>query len=116
MECEEITGKIISIFYKVYNMLGDGFLERVYVGAMKVEFDKIGLSCVREMLIKVNYEGVFVEERFCDLLVGEKVLVEVKAIAELRDKNERQLRNYLKATRVEVGLLMNFGDEAKFRW
>jgi len=82
---------------------------------MKVEFDKIGLRCVREMPIKVNYEGVVVGEYLADLLVEEKVLVEVKAISELRDKDERQLKNYLKGTRVEVGLLMNFGDEPKFR-
>ena len=115
MECEEITKEIIRIFYKVYNTLGDGFLERVYVGAMKVELDRVGLRCVRELSVKVNYEGVVVGEYFCDLLVEEKVLVEVKAISCLSDKDERQLRNYLKGTRVEVGLLMNFGDEAKFR-
>ena len=115
MECEEITREIIRVFYKVYNALGDGFLERVYVGAMKVELDRVGLRCVRELAIKVNYEGVVVGEYFCDLLVEEKVLVEVKAISELRDKDERQLRNYLKGTQIEVGLLMNFGNEAKFR-
>ena len=115
MECEDITEKIIGIFYKVYNALGDGFLEKVYVGAIKIEFDKIGLRCVREMPIKVNYEGVVVGEYLADFLVEEKVLVEIKAIPELRDKDERQLKNYLKGTRVEVGLLMNFGDEAKFR-
>jgi len=60
MECEEITKEIIRIFYKVYNALGDGFLERVYVGAMKVELDRVGLRCVRELPIKVNYEGVVV--------------------------------------------------------
>jgi len=115
MECGEITREIIRIFYKVYNALGDGFLEKVYVGAMKVEFDKVGLKCVRELPIKVNYEGVVVGEYFCDLLVEEKVLIEVKAVPELRDKDERQLRNYLKGTLVEVGLLVNFGDEPKFR-
>jgi len=115
MEYEEITREIIRIFFKVYNILGDGFLERVYVGAMKVELDRAGLRCVRELPIKVNYEGVIVGEYFCDLLVEEKVLVEVKAVSCLSDKDERQLRNYLKATRVEVGLLMNFGDEAKFK-
>lgn len=115
MECEEITEKIIGVFFKVYNALGDGFLEKIYVGAMKVEFDKIGLKCVREMPIRVNYEGVVVGEYLADFLVEEKVLVEVKAIPELRDKDERQLKNYLKGSRVEVGLLMNFGDEAKFR-
>ena len=115
MECEEITEKVIGVFYKVYNALGDGFLERVYVGAMKVEFDKIGLRCVREMPIKVNYEGVVVGEYLADFLVEEKVLVEVKAVPDLRSKDERQLKNYLKGTRVEVGLLMNFGDEAKFK-
>ena len=90
-------------------------MERVYVGAMKVEFDRIGLRCVREMPIKVNYDGVVVGEYLADFLVEEKVLVEVKAIGSLREKDERQLRNYLKGTRVEVGLLMNFGDEPKFR-
>ena len=115
MECEEITGKIIKVFYKVYNALGDGFLEKVYVGAMKVEFDRIGLKCVREMPIKVNYEGVVVGEYLADFLVEEKVLVEIKVIPELRDKDERQLKNYLKGTLVEVGLLMNFGDEPKFK-
>ena len=115
IEYEEITEKIIKVFYKVYNVLGDGFLEKVYIGAMKVEFDRIGLRCVREMPIKVNYEGVVVGEYLADFLVEEKVLVEIKAIPELRDKDERQLKNYLKGTLVEGGLLMNFGDEPKFR-
>jgi len=115
MECEEITEKIIGVFYKVYNELGDGFLEKVYTGAMKVEFDKIGLRCVREMPIKVNYDGVVVGEYSADFLVEEKVLVEVKALSNLREKDERQLKNYLKGTAVEVGLLMNFGDKAEFK-
>ena len=115
LEHGEVTGEIIGAAFEVHGVLGYGFLEKVYVGAMKVEFDKVGLSCVREMPIRVNYEGVVVGEYSADFLVEEKVLVEVKAIDSLREKDERQLKNYLKGTRIEVGLLVNFGDEPKFR-
>jgi GxxExxY protein len=115
MKYEEITDKIIEVFYKVYNKIGYGFLERVYAGAMKVEFDRIGLTCVREMPIKVNYEGVVVGEYLADFLIEDKVLVEVKAIREITGRDEMQLLNYLRATDAEVGLLLNFGERPEVK-
>ena len=114
MECEDITEKVIKGFYNVFDELGCGFLENVYVGALKVELDKLGLKSVKELPIKVRYNGVVVGEYRIDLLVEERVLVEVKAIRELTGRDEAQLLNYLRGTNMRVGLLVNFGEKMEF--
>ena len=112
---KEITSKIISAFYAVYNTLGYGFLEKVYENALVIELEKRGLTIEQQLPIQVYYEGKVVGEYFADLLVNDKVIVELKAVKEIIDAHEAQLVNYLKATNIEVGLLLNFGTEAKFK-
>ena len=111
----ETTQLIIKAFYKVYNTLGYGFLEKVYRNAMAIELRKLGLEAVSEACIEVYYEGELVGEYYADLLVAGTVLVELKAAQELAKEHEAQLLNYLKATPYEVGLLLNFGPKAEFK-
>ena len=108
---KELTERIIKIFYRVYNRLGYGFLEKVYENAMMVEFKKEGIAAVCQSAIKVFCEGEVIGEYYADILVDNKVIVEIKAAKQLVEENEAQLLNYLKATNIEVGLLLNFGTE-----
>ena len=112
---EEITKKIIAAFYKVYNVLGYGFLEKVYENAMIVELRKSGLNAVYQQNIKVFYESEEVGDYFADLLIEDKIIVERKAAKAICEEHEAQLTNYLKATPVEVGLLFNFGYKPEFK-
>ena len=112
---EEITSQIIKAFYKVNNVLGYGFLEKVYENAMLFELIKMGLKVERQKNILVHYEKVEVGNYFADLLVNDVVIIELKAAESLCEEHEAQLINYLKATNIEVGLLLNFGKKAEFR-
>ena len=112
---QELTEKIIGVFYKVYNNLGYGFLEKVYENAMMLDFNKEQIPAVSQYPIKVLYEGEIVGEYFADILVDNKVIVEIKAVKNLASENEAQLLNYLKATDKEVGLLLNFGPEPEIK-
>ncbi len=94
---KELTEKIIKIFYRVYNNLGYGFLEKVYENAMMIEFKKEGIFAVAQFAIKVFYEGEVIGEYYADILVDNKVIVEIKAAKHLVEENEAQLLNYLKA-------------------
>ena len=109
MKYEEITEKIIQAFYKVYNTLGYGFLERVYLNALFIELVSMGFKVEKEKKILVYYFGQIVGDYNADLIVEEVVAVELKAIEALTENNEHQLINYLKGTNIEVGLLLNFG-------
>jgi GxxExxY protein len=111
----DVTDKIIKAFYKVNNTLGYGFLEKVYENAMAIELRKIGCQVWKQKNIKVYYEGEEVGDYYADLLVDNKVIVELKAAESLCEDHETQLINYLKATQIEVGLLLNFGKKAEFR-
>ena len=111
----ELTGKIIKAFYTVYNTLGYGFLEKVYENAMFVELQEMNLDVVKQAPIKVFYKGQEVGEYFADLIVENSVIIELKSAENLSKANESQLLNYLKATEIEVGLLMNFGTTAEYR-
>ena len=111
----ELTEKIIKVFYKVYNNLGYGFLEKVYENAMMLEFKKENIPAVSQYAIKVFYEDEIVGEYFADILVDGKVIVEIKAAKNLTLENEAQLLNYLKATDKEVGLLLNFGPKPEIK-
>ena len=110
----ELTNKIIGAFYKVYNTLGHGFLEKVYENSLKIELRRLGLKVEQQKNIKVNYEGYEVGEYFADLIVNDDVIIELKAAQSICEEHEAQLLNYLRATDKEVGLLFNFGKEAKF--
>jgi GxxExxY protein len=115
MKHEEITEKIIQAFYKVYNTLGYGFLEKVYLNAMFIELTSMGLKTEKEKKILVYYFGHIVGDYNADLIVEQVVGVELKAITILVDDNEHQLINYLKATNIEVGLLLNFGKKPQIK-
>lgn len=109
MKHELLTEKIIQAFYKVYNTLGYGFLEKVYQNAMFIELINMGFRAEKEKRILVYYFGDIVGDYNADLIVEQVVAVELKAIEVLVEENEHQLINYLKATNIEVGLLLNFG-------
>jgi GxxExxY protein len=114
MQHEEITRAILKAFYKVYNTLGYGFLEKVYENALAHELTRAGLAVQQQMPIRVYYDGLSVGDYFADLVVEGKIIVELKAAEALRPEHEAQLLNYLKATEIEVGLLLNFGPEPTF--
>jgi GxxExxY protein len=111
----DITGKIIKAFYKVYNTLGYGFLEKVYENALILELEEIGLKALKQHSIKVYYNGKEVGEYFADIIVENSVIIELKAVDKLAEIHEAQLLNYLKATNIEVGLLLNFGTKAEYK-
>jgi GxxExxY protein len=111
----DLTSIIIKAFYNVYNTLGYGFLEKVYENSMMIELKKQGLECKRQHPIEVFYENENVGDYFADILVENKVIVELKASKKIIPKYEAQLVNYLRATNIEVGLLLNFGKKAKLK-
>ena len=105
----DITQMIIGAFYKVYNTLGYGFLEKVYVNSLLIELRKLGLICESQYQIIVFYDNQEVGFYVADIIVNGIVIIEAKASETLCEANEFQLINYLKATEIEVGLLLNFG-------
>lgn len=111
----ELTEKIIKAFYKVYNTLGYGFLEKVYENALFIELESIGLNIKKQEPIKVYYEEKEVGVYFADLIVNNTIIIELKAAESFCEENELQLVNYLKATEIEVGLLLNFGKKPEVK-
>ena len=111
MKHEQITEKIIQAFYKVYNTLGYGFLEKVYENAMFIELVAMGFKVEKQKKILVYYFGSIVGDYNADLIIENTITVELKANECLVEENENQLINYLKATNIEVGLLLNFGKK-----
>lgn len=112
---KEITDIIIKTYYEVYNELGYGFLERVYQNAMLHELQENGLKVESQKKIDVHYKDLLVGDCFADIIVENVVILELKANEILVYENELQLLNYLRATDIEVGLLLNFGKKAEFR-
>lgn len=112
---QELTEEIISAFYKVYNTLGYGFLESVYKNAMFFELLDSELECRTEQPVDVYYEQRMVGKFFVDILVENKVILELKSAECIREEHEAQLLNYLKATNIEIGLLLNFGKKPEFK-
>ena len=108
---QQITGKILRAFYNVYSGLGYGFLEKVYENALIHELKEMGLKVSQQRPIKVYYDSVLVGEYFADIVVENAVIIELKAVKALHESHSNQLMNYLKATEIEVGLLLNFGEE-----
>lgn len=111
----DLTEKIIQAFYKVYNVLGYGFLEKVYENALGIELRKLGIKHLQQAPITVYYENELVGEYFSDILVDNRVIIEIKAARTLAEDHEAQLLNYLKATSYEVGLLLNFGPTPEIK-
>lgn len=110
-----LTEKIIGTFYDVYNELGHGFLESVYEEAVAIALRQSGLSVERQVPITVWFRGQAIGEFRADLLIEHKVLVELKSVKSLDKAHEAQLLHYLRATEMEVGLLLNFGEHPQFR-
>ena len=112
---KEETEGIIRAFYDVYNSLGFGFLERVYQNALYFELCHRGYTCAVQQRINVYYRGNLVGEYFADIIVNGHIILELKATESLNDEHELQLLNYLKATEIEVGLLLNFGKHPQVK-
>jgi len=115
MKFEELTSKIIECAFKVHNTFGFGFLENVYQNALMIELDRAGLKPEKERRIQVEYDGHVVGDYIADIIVGDKVILELKSVKEIHPAHEAQLVNYLKATGLEVGLLINFGAKVEIK-
>src|ERR1700731_284433 len=111
----EITEIIIGAFYEVHKKLSYGFLEKVYQNALAIELQKRGLDVVKQKQIKVFYDNDIVGDYYADIIVNNCVILELKAAEGLIEEHEHQLMNYLKATDIEVGLLLNFGIKPQFK-
>ena len=109
MDHEAITGRVIGAAMRVHGALGPGFVERVYQNALAVELRDAGLNVACERPLEVRYRGVIVGEFVADMVVAECVLVENKAVRAVAPAHEVQVVNYLTATGLDVGLLINFG-------
>ena len=115
MKYEELTSDIIKCFYKVYNTLGYGFLEKVYENSLLIELKKLGYKVESQKPLDVYYEKQVVGNYFADIVVENKIILELKSMESLRIEHKNQLINYLKTTDIEVGLLLNFGKKAEFK-
>lgn len=110
----ELTESVIGAFYEVYNILGFGFLEHIYMAALELELRARGHQVDREVWVTVTFKGVPIGKQRLDMVVDGKVIVEAKSTYDLRPGVLRQLQNYLCATHLQVGLFLHFGTEPKF--
>ena len=115
MKHRELTAKIIDCAYKVHRELGFGFLESVYQNAFVIELTKADLEVEKEKKVQVSYGGQVIGDFTADVVVEEKVILELKSVKQLHAAHEAQLINYLKATGIEVGLLINFGETVEIK-
>ena len=115
MKYQELTHQIIDAAYRVHKILGYGFLEKVYRNALMIELRKRGLQAECERALKILYASEVVGDYVCDIVVENKVIIELKAVKEISDIHEVQLVNYLKGTGIEVGLLINFGPSLQVK-
>jgi len=112
---EDLTEKIIKCFYKVYDALGEGFLESVYEKALMIELEDAGIKTESQRSLNVHYKGRLVGDFKADIVIEDKIVIEIKAVSRLAPQHEAQLINYLKATGLKVGLLVNFGEKLEFK-
>ena len=110
-----LTESIIQAFYSVYNTLGYGFLEKVYENALMHELSKRGIHAVSQSSIRVMSDGKIIGDYFADILVDGCIIIEIKAVRSLSPEHEAQLLNYLKATHIEIGLVLNFGPKPEIK-
>ena len=116
MDLNELTYKINAAIFEVNRTLGPGFLEKVYENALMIELGNLGLRAQAQAPVNVHYKDTIVGAYFADILVEDTVVLELKTVDELSKIHEAQLLNYLKATGLKVGLLVNFKDKkAKIR-
>jgi GxxExxY protein len=114
-EINQLSDIIIGCAYKVHRELGSGFLEKVYENALRLELEEVGLSVRQQAPIPVHYKGRVVGEYFADLVVDERIIIEIKAVQNLAKEHEVQLVHYLTATGIEDGLLVNFGASVQVK-
>lgn len=110
----ELTEQILAAFYDVYNELGYGFLEKVYQNALFFELRDRGFNVTAQRRCAVHYKGREVGEYFTDIIVNDLIILELKACETIAEEHELQLQNYLKASTIEVGFVLNFGKEPEF--
>ena len=115
MDINELTQQIIACAYRIHNTLGTGFLEKVYENALRIELELASLEVKQQVPVPVTYRGQSVGDFYADLWVEGRVIVELKAVRELSKEHEVQLVNYLQATGVEDGLLINFVPSVEVR-
>ena len=111
---EALTRSIIGAFYEVYNTLGYGFLEHLYVLAMEQELIASGHTVSRQVSVPVFYKARQLGSQRLDMIVDDKVVIEIKSTFDLHPAAHRQLRSYLQGTKLHIGFLLHFGPEAKF--
>ncbi len=111
----DLSEKIIKVFYQVHNELGYGFSEKVYKRVFAIALRESGFKVDEQVAIKVYYHGQVVGEFFADMVVNDVILLELKSVDTIIDEHEAQLLNYLKATEIEVGYVLNFGKSATFK-
>lgn len=112
---KELSEKIIAAAYAVHKELGQGFVEKIYKNALEIELRENSIKCNSEVPLNVSYHGQVIGDYFADLVVDNKIIVEIKAVSDLMPAHEVQLVNYLKATGLQVGLLINFGQSVKVK-
>jgi len=112
---KELTDQIIQSFYKVYNELGTGFLETIYENSLVIVLRERGLKVDQQKDLKVKFRDVIVGDYRTDLIIDDKIIIEIKAVSKLIKAHEAQLIHYLKATGIEVGIILNFGDSPEFK-
>jgi GxxExxY protein len=115
MTDDQLTKAIIGCAYKVHNALGSGFLEKVYENAIRIELEKLGLAVKQQQPVNVTYDGHVVGQYYADLCVNERIVIELRAVRSIAKEHEVQLVNYLTATRLDVGLLLNFGSSVEVK-
>ncbi|MBC7187982.1 MAG: GxxExxY protein [Calditrichaeota bacterium] len=112
----ELSESVLGCAFRVYNALGNGFLEKVYENALVHELRKVGLTAEQQKRIDVRYDGVVVGDYYADIVVEGRIIVEIKACESLSPAHEAQLLHYLKATGCHVGYLLNFGSPGRLQF
>ncbi len=112
MKYKELTHQIIGCAMKVHNVLGCGFQEVIYQGALAIEMEKQGLAYQREMSMTIFYEGIDIGRRIVDFFVSDLIMLELKAVSILDDSHLNQAMNYCQAYKLPIGLLINFGGRS----
>lgn len=115
LEHQDLTSRILKCFYDVYNELGYGFLESVYQNALVIMLTKSGLRTAQQSPLQVRFQGVVVGDFKADIVVEDKIILELKSAKSIDDSHVAQTLNYLKATGIHVGLLLNFGPKPEFK-
>lgn len=111
----EESKRIIECFYHVYDVLGYGFLEKVYENSLAIELRRKGFKVQQQARILVKYRNAIVGEYFADMLVDDKIILELKAGTKIIDQHLIQVQNYLKATNIELGIILNFGPRPEYK-